>query len=123
MMRNNLLQSKPKVYERMSSEREAYETQSCQLLKVHDSANALEKVSKKIGKEVETIIEHLYNKMRQCQLNDTVTEIFDFKKYDVDVSICDYQHSRTAIVRINRRSVKKKIRDEIKSFLLIKLGK
>lgn len=122
MMKNNLLQSKPKVYEMMSTEREVYETQSCQILRVRDSANALEKISKEIGEEVDTVVEHLYNKMRDLHLKDAVKETIDSKKYDVVVSIWDYQQSRTALVKINKRSVKEKIRNGIKNFFTESAG-
>ncbi len=123
MKKNNLLKSKPtKVYEICSTEREVYETQSCQVLRVRDSANALEKISEEIGEEVDTVVNYLYNRMRDLCLKDAVKETIDSKKYDVVVSIRDYQQSRTAVVKINKRSVKEKIQNGIKNFFTESAG-
>lgn len=117
MMKNNLLQSKPKVYEIQSTEREVYETQSCFLLRVSDSANALEKISDQTGEEVDSMVENMYNNMKNYHLKEAIKRTIDSKKYDVVVKISDYQQSRTAEVKISRRSVKEKVRSGIKSFL------
>lgn len=122
MMKNNLLQSKPKVYEVKSTEKEVYETQSCQLLRVRDSANALEKISNETGEEIDSVVEELYDAMNNFQLNKRVRETIDSKRYDVSVSISDYQQSRTATVKINKRSVRAKIQNGIKNFLTELVG-
>lgn len=122
MMKNNLLQSKPKVYEKKSTEKEVYETQSCQLLRVRDSANALEKISNETGEEIDSVVENLYDAMNNFQLNKRVRETIDSKQYDVSVSISDYQQSRTATVKINKRSVRAKIQNGIKNFLTELVG-
>ncbi len=122
MMKNNLLQSEPKVYEMKSTEKEVYETQSCQLLRVRDSANALEKISNETGEEIDSVVEELYDAMNSFQLKKKVKETIDSKQYDVSISISDYQQSRTATVKINKRSVRAKIQNGIKNFLTELVG-
>lgn len=117
MMKNNLLQSKPKVYVKKSTEREVYETESCFLLRVSDSANALEEISEQTGEEVDTVVENMYNSMKNYQLNNAVSKSIDSKKYDVVVKISSYQWSRRADVKISKRSVTEKVRSGIRSFL------
>lgn len=117
MMKNNLLQSKPKVYVKKSTEQEVYETESCFLLRVSDSANALEEISEKTGEEVDTVVENMYNSMKNYQLNSVVSKSIDSKKYDVVVKISSYQWSRRADVKISKRSVTEKVRSGIRSFL------
>lgn len=117
MMKNNLLQSKPKVYVKKSTEREVYETESCFLLRVSDSANALEEISEQTGEEVDTVVENMYNSMKNYQLNSAVSKSIDSKKYDVVVKISSYQWSRRADVKISKRSVTEKVRSGIRSFL------
>ncbi len=122
MMKNNLLQSEPKVYEMKSTEKEVYETQSCQLLRVRDSANALEKISNETGEEIDSVVEELYDAMNSFQLKKKVKETIDSKQYDVSISISDYQQSRTATVKINKRSVRAKIQNGIRNFLTELVG-
>lgn len=122
MMKNNLLQSKPQIYEMRSTEREVYETQSCQLLRVRDSANALEKISEETGEDVDSVVEELYDAMNNFQLKKKVKETIDSKQYDVSISISDYQQSRTATIKINKRSVRAKIQNGIKNFLTEHVG-
>ena len=122
MMKNTLLQSEPKVYEMKSTEKEVYETQSCQLLRVRDSANALEKISNETGEEIDSVVEELYDAMNSFQLKKKVKETIDSKQYDVSISISDYQQSRTATVKINKRSVRAKIQNGIRNFLTELVG-
>lgn len=122
MMKNNLLQSKPQIYEMRSTEREVYETQSCQLLRVRDSANALEKIFEETGEDVDSVVEELYDAMNNFQLKKKVKETIDSKQYDVSISISDYQQSRTATIKINKRSVRAKIQNGIKNFLTEHVG-
>ncbi len=122
MMRNNLLPNNLKVYEMKSTEKEVYETQSCQLLRVRDSANALETISNETGESVDTVVENFYDAMKNLQLKKRVKETIDSKKYDVVIGISDYQQSRTAEVKISRRSVRAKIQNGIKNFLTKSVG-
>lgn len=117
MMKNNLLQRNPQVYEMKSTEREVYETQSCFLLRVSDSANALEKISEQTGEDVDAIIGKMYDSMKNFQLNNVLSRCIDLKKYDVRVKSSYYRGSRKAEVKISRRSVREKVRNGIKSFL------
>lgn len=117
MMKNNLLQSNPQVYEMYSTDKEVYETQSCFLLRVSDSANALKKISEKTGEAIDSIVEDMYNGMKNYHLKEAVKRTIDSKKYDVVVDISGYQQSRTAEVKISRLSVIQKIQRGIRSFL------
>lgn len=89
---------------------------------MRDSANALEKISNETGEEIDSVVENLYDAMNNFQLNKRVRETIDSKQYDVSVSISDYQQSRTATVKINKRSVRAKIQNGIKNFLTELVG-
>lgn len=117
MRNNNLLKNEPKVYEMKSSEREVYETQSCFQLRVMDGANLITEIAKENEVEETDVIEKLYDGMKNYHLYKILDRTVDPSKYNVEVKISAHQRTRTARVEINKRRVRDKIRNGIKSFL------
>lgn len=122
MKKTNLLQSQPSIYEAVSTPREIYETQNCFQLKVEDSANVIPLLAEEHNKEEGEIVDILFEKMKNYHLYNILEKNVDSAKYDVEVRITNRPNSRSAHVKISRRSVREKIREGIKSFFSEHVG-
>ena len=123
MKKTNLLpQGKPNIYEVVSTPREIYETENCFQLKVEDSANVIQLLAEEHNKEEGELVHILFEKMKNYRLYDILEDKLDSTKYDVNVRITSRSNSRTAHVKISKRSVRKKIREGIKSFISEHVG-